>query len=200
MKTFAQMIQEDTERDNQMQDMYNFFKQRTNNHIKLVQKYAEMIESEFPELDGVYRQTIQHDKSKFEEPEYEPYVHITHSYRMKKDGKTYEVPEDIKDDMSLATEHHVKHNRHHPEFHNKSKVNLINRDDRDKPPTQIIDATHMPTIDLAEMLADWLAMSEEKGTNPIEFAKANINIRWKFSPEQVAMIYEIINLFSPYKE
>jgi hypothetical protein len=44
------------------------------------------------------------------------------------------------------------------------------------------------------MCADWCAMSEELGTNsPKNWADKNVNIRWKFSPRQVKLIYDIID-------
>ena len=43
--------------------------------------------------------------------------------------------------------------------------------------------------------ADWMAMSEEKGTDPNDWAKNNINVRWKFTDEQEDMIYALIKDF-----
>lgn len=45
----------------------------------------------------------------------------------------------------------------------------------------MIDGTKMWEVDIAEMIADWLAMSEEKNSDPYEWAKKNINVRWKFT-------------------
>ena len=70
---------------------------------------------------------------------------------------------------------------------------MINRQDRDKPPSEIIGATKMPILSVGEMCADWFAMSEEKKTNPKTWADKNVNIRWKFSDEQKSLIYELID-------
>jgi hypothetical protein len=43
------------------------------------------------------------------------------------------------------------------------------------------------------MCADWMAMAEEKGTNPLTWAEKNVNIRWKFTEGQTKKIYEILN-------
>ena len=40
-------------------------------------------------------------------------------------------------------------------------------------------------------MADWAAMSEEKGTSMKKWIKDNVNVRWKFSPEQVSLINEL---------
>jgi hypothetical protein len=88
------------------------------------------------------------------------------------------------------------HNLHHPEYYHVGPVvDFINREDRDKPPKTMVNATKMPDLSIAEMVADWLAMSEEKKTKPKEWADKNVNIRWKFTPEQKEMIYELIGIF-----
>lgn len=91
--------------------------------------------------------------------------------------------------MNESTQHHVLNNSHHPEFHSDKRVGVINRSDRDKPPSEIIDATKMPDIDIGEMCADWFSMSEEKKSNPKDWADKNVNKRWKFTDEQKDLIY-----------
>ena len=98
----------------------------------------------------------------------------------------------MKEKMNAATNNHVCENRHHPEFHCGKKVDLISRENRDKPPKEIVDATKMPDLDLAECVADWLGMSEEKKSNPKDWADKNVNIRWKFTDKQKDLIYELI--------
>jgi hypothetical protein len=99
----------------------------------------------------------------------------------------------MEDDMVKATEHHILNNRHHPEFHSGKKENLINKDDRDSSKVEIVDGTKMSDVDLAEMCADWCAVSEERNNTPHEWAKKNIGTRWNFSEEQIALIYEILD-------
>ena len=50
----------------------------------------------------------------------------------------------------------------------------------------------MPELDVAEMVADWLGMSEEKNSDPKDWAKKNVNVRWKFAPKQVKLINELV--------
>lgn len=183
---------------NATEEMKNFFEKRTNMHVKFVQKHCQKIENyNGTRFKGLVEQAKNHDASKFEEPEYTPYLFITWSYKCKDSGEQFDVPKEAKEKMSIATEHHVKNNSHHAEFHSKADVDLINREDRDKPPSEMIDTTSMPDIDVAEMVADWMAMSEEKDTNPKDWADKNINVRWKFSKHQSDLIYELIdNLWS----
>ena len=77
--------------------------------------------------------------------------------------------------LNKATHHHVTINDHHPEFHypgNKKDLLLSNSKDRDDPlQNKIIDATIMPMNDMAEMVCDWCAMSEERHNSPMDWAK-----------------------------
>jgi hypothetical protein len=117
---------------------------------------------------------------------------LTWKYRAKNFGFHYDVSKEDQDLINEATEHHIKNplNSHHPDYHDKQHVSgFVNRCDRDKPSGIVIDATKMPLLDLAEMSADFLAMSEEMGNSPLDWARANINIRWKFTPKQEEDIY-----------
>jgi hypothetical protein len=189
MNWYKQSKKEDHEK------MEDWFKKRTSKHIEFVQKYCKKI-SEYDEdrFGALMERGEDHDKSKYEDPEFEPYLYVSWQYKCKEDGVDWEPPEGMAERMSRATEHHVKSNRHHPEFHCDKEVELINREDRDKPPEEMIDATRMPELDIAEMVADWMAMSEEKGSNPKDWAKKNVNKRWKFDQEQEDLIYELIDV------
>lgn len=174
-------------------EMEDWFNDRTRRHISLVQKYADRIEGSRPDkFSGLIDRSANHDASKFEEPEYTPYVFVAWKYRCNDLGKPFDYP-DMADSMNDATLHHIKANPHHPEYH--SPTADINRNDRDKPPEEMIDATAMQDIDIGEMVADWLAMSEEKGTSTKEWADKNVGIRWKFTEPHVNMIYELIERF-----
>lgn len=177
-------------------EMRKHFETRTNKHIQLVRKYCERV----PDSSNKYYHFLQeraekHDQSKFEEPEITPYIYLTWQYKMKDDGKEFILPQEIKDSMNNATLFHVTHNSHHPEFHasNNKTMEILNRDDRDKPTETTVDATSMPDIDIAEMVADWCAMSEERGNSPTLWADKNINVRWKFTKDQTDLIHSYIN-------
>jgi len=172
-------------------EMKNHFEKRTNNHIGLVQKYCGKV-NELGGYDGIVERGEIHDASKFEEPEYTPYVFITWDYKCKDDGVDSEFPQEIKNKATEATNHHVKSNRHHPEFHTE-QTDLINREDRDKPPEEMVDAMEMDNLDIAEMVCDWCAMSEERGNTPMQWADKNVNVRWKFTDEQKDLIYDLMN-------
>lgn len=173
-------------------NMKDWFDKRTALHIGLIQKYCNMLSKIVGDPELVERGKI-HDQSKYQDPEIQPYILISWKYKCQDDGTEFKVPEDTETKLSQATNHHVTSNRHHPEYHSDRKVDLINREDRDKPPAKIVDATSMSDLDISEMVADWCAMSEEKGNSPREWADKNVNIRWKFTSHQTELIYTLIN-------
>ncbi len=177
------------------EEMLDFYDKRTNKHIDRVRKYCKKIdELGLEEFSGIIDRGKEHDKSKLTNPEKDPYVYITWEYKCKDEGKTCNFPKELRDKMNDATKHHVSYNAHHPEYHDKSKGDeFINREDRDAIPSKMVDATKMSDLDVAEMVADWCAMSEEKGGNPEDWAKKNINKRWKFTKEQEELIYDLID-------
>jgi len=150
-----------------------------------VSKYCRKIADYDEDRFGDLRDRLKvHDDSKFESPEYEPYIWITWSYKCKDDGVDFDAPEELDKMMNEATLHHVTSNSHHPEYHSPKKTGLINRKDRDKPPSEMVDATSMPDIDLAEMVADWCGMGEEKGNTAKSWADKNVNVRWETKGER----------------
>jgi hypothetical protein len=180
-------------KDPEQKKMRDWFYKRTKMHVDLVKKYCvKIFEYDEDRFGGLVERGEEHDKSKYEDPEVDPYILISWEYKCKADGVDWEPPEGMEEDMSRAGEHHVKNNPHHPEFHCDEKVDLVNRDDRDKPPKEMIDATGMPDMDIAEMVADWMAMSEEMDNSPSEWAKKNINKKWKFDEGQEELIHELI--------
>ncbi len=174
------------------EEMQKHFEARTARHIGLVQKYCKRLAEAFPDLDGLLYKGSVHDSSKFEDPELLPYIWLTWRYKCKDDGIPCVLPEGMEDKINEATEHHIQNNAHHPEFH-QPQTDTVNESDRDAPPDDPTDATSMPRLDIAECVADWCAMSEERGNTPREWADKNINIRWLFDSQQVSWIYEMID-------
>lgn len=174
--------------------MVDHYWRRTENHITLVKKYADLI---FKLDPARFRQlsirVLSHDATKFEEPEYEPYIWLTWRYKCKDDGVKFECPEGIR--IEEATLHHVRSNRHHPELHDDTtpEDEMINSKDRDANPDHIVDGTDMDDVDIAEMVSDWCAMSEERGNSPRDWADKTVNKWWKFDKKQKQLIYELID-------
>lgn len=177
-----------------IEEMVTFFKDRTKKHIELVQKYCQKIyDYDKKRFSDILDRGKEHDQSKYNEPEMAPYVLITWEYHCKDLGKECKLSKKSRDAMNEATEHHIKNNAHHPEFHsNSTNESTINRENRDAIPDKMVDATKMSDLDIGEMCTDWAAMGEERGNTPKEWANKNVNKRWKFTEEQERLIYDLI--------
>ena len=206
MKLLECIIREAEEFDEKEQH----FIERTKQHINLVRDAAEKIVQAYPEFEELKQRGEVHDASKFEEPERTPYISITWRHRAEKangefdpiNGKGYQTPGMLsKEEENQATLHHVTTNSHHPEAHLKDKSDAnINAEDRDKS-DKCIDASEMPDIDIAEMVADWQAMSEELQKNTArEWFEKQKDVRWHFSDEQVALIDKLLKVFEKDKQ
>lgn len=168
-----------------------FFEERTAKHIALVQKAIDVIVNrnpewkEFDETELVAR-GIRHDASKFLKPERGPYIDLT--------WNKFKGIKDTNPLINKATLHHIINNSHHPEASNPDEANLSAecRDESD----HAIDAGKMANIDIAEMVADWQAMSWELGTNTArEWYDKQKNVRWVFTPAQDKLINDLLNVF-----
>ena len=184
--------------------MKRFFTLRTRQHLYLVHKWSNKIESlQHSLIDNklLNAERDEHDSYKWIDPEYTPYVLITWNYEMKRQGKVFELPEEIKEAMHEATFHHIKNHRHHPEFwDDKVTADSLNKCDRDTPSAgRKVDGTNMPLTYVASMVGDWLAMSEELRTCPYDWIKKNVGIRWDFTPNTVEFIYRLVEAVWPYK-
>ena len=181
----------------EQKEITNFYYKRTREHIDRVKKYMDLIYNSDPKrfyLLPSRKET--HDQSKYEKPELEPYIYLTWRYYCKDHNMKFKINKTLENQIQLATYHHVKHNPHHPEFHDPdTTIESINPKDRDKPPERMVDGTKMTETDIAEMCADWCAMSEERGGSPVDWAKMNINKRWRFNEDQIKLIYKLLELY-----
>jgi hypothetical protein len=176
------------------QEMEDWFKERTNKHIGLVQKYAGLIYKFNPKIFERLPEIVErHDESKLtNDIERVPYIYLSWDYHCKDLKKPFEMFSKIKDDVFNATMHHVKSNKHHPEFWAGETAN-INKEDRDAITKELVDATMMPDLYLGEMVSDWMAMAKEKENTVRDWADKTVNKRWKFTDNQKDLIYKLID-------
>ena len=106
----------ESDEDNK-QEMKDWFEKRTNKHIGFVQKYCKKIADHDESFEELIKRGEIHDQSKFKDPEIDPYIYISWKYKCQDDGVDYDPPKGLDEKMNKATEHHVKNNRHHAEFH-----------------------------------------------------------------------------------
>jgi len=175
-------------------EMKTHFDDRTKMHIKLVQKYMGKIINIDKQFQALKKRMSKHDASKFRGTEYIPYVSITWMYKCQRDGVEWEIPDEMKDKATKATIHHMLSNKHHPEYwdENFDADEMFNAKNRDGVPRKMVDGTEMEPLSIAEMIADWCAVSEERGTNPNDWLNANVNKRWKFTDLQVKFMKTLL--------
>ncbi len=179
--------------DSYTKEMEDWFIERTERHIKLVNKYAKKIMKERPDIGLTQERIDEHDKSKYSDKEKIPYIFISWYYKMLNQGKEFKIPANIKERMNEASYQHVISNKHHPEYYDADNIkNNINEYNRDKSDF-VVDGRNMDNISLAEMVADWCSVSFEVGKNtPLQWFEDNKNVKWKFTDEQEEFIYDMI--------
>ena len=169
-----QYINETLERPSK--EMLVFYEKRTKEHIDRVKNNIRKIISARKDLDSkalMARAKI-HDKSKYSDEEYVPYVWLSWYHKEKNAGRKFGYPKGIKDKIKKSAKRHVTINRHHTNFHSNIK--------------------NMTDVDIAEMVADWAAMSQELDNSLREWADDNVGGRWKFSGEQTKLIYDLVDI------
>lgn len=138
-------------------------------HCSQVQKnilaYAQSSHASREDYEQLVNRMYVHDSSKALEPEFTPYVWRYWRTKCRVDGMKPPFDTIFQDptlDQAIrdAVFHHITHNRHHPEWH----------PDPD-------DMTH---IDIVEMCCDWMAMSQEFGSNIDEWVSDVIPRRYHF--------------------
>src|SRR5436189_4472172 len=121
-------------------EMLAFYERRTNEHIERVRRCLTLLAAVTEYGEELIERAKVHDASKFGAEERIPYVWLTEYHRCRRNGKSFEYPEGIAEKVKQAINHHVKSNRHHPEFH--------------------ADLNDMSNVDLIEMVCDWTAMAQ----------------------------------------
>lgn len=177
-------------------EMLDWFEKRTQNHINMVVDAAGKIIKQYPGFNELISYALEHDHSKFSEPEKTPYIWISWDKKCKKEGVKFELPQEIKDKMNEITLHHILGNAHHPEFwlenEKEANINSENRDKSDHP----VNASRMNELAVAEMVCDWVAMSQELKTNsPREWFEKCKDVRWIFSKQQEELIDKLLKVF-----
>jgi len=169
-------------------EMQKYSDARTKMHIGYVEEFYQQLAAEFG-LDNMPRM---HDFSKLNDAEEkEPYVWVNWMYKNKREGTPLAIPADLQESIRAATLHHVVNNRHHPESYSEDPIvfDPKNRDRLEK----MIKVREMPVEAVAEMVADWQAMSKELKTNTArQWFESVSGKRWVFHPNNVVQALDFI--------
>lgn len=162
-------------------EMKDFFDRRTRDHIARVKNNLSILaDAGFIGHDEATVRGLNHDYTKYGDDLKEPYVWLTWFHRNGKDASIY--PEGVEDEVEVATDKHVSSEPHHPEYYT--------------------NASEMSSDDIAEMVADWTAMSQELDSNIYEWVSkqkdkvAFTTAQWKIVDEMVDTIVEGAEMYS----
>lgn len=167
----------------------NYFSS-TGKHLKGVLSYIDKVYKLDPvKYAALPVRKLIYDASKNSEPEFTPYCFML----WQQSNPKFLISAEMQQEIKKAVFHHWKCNRHHPEFHDPSikLKNVVDMED-DIPPNKIVDGTPMTDLDIAEMTSDWCAMADDAGISGEKWAKDHIGKHYKFTDDQVKMIYTLI--------
>jgi len=158
-------------------EMVERFERRTAEHIARVQRCLAILAERTRHGEALNERGRQHDASKHSEEERVPYIWLTEYHRCRFSGESFCYPAGMQERVSVAIEHHMRCNRHHPEYH--------------------ADVNDMTDVDLIEMVCDWTAMAQEfaeSGNSARGWADRTIGHRVMFNAERTAFVYRMIDL------
>lgn len=141
-------------------------------HKQNLMETLDLSEDQFKDFSNkLIQRGEQPDLSKYSEPEKIAYIYLNWKFYQEKTYlKKYEYPEGIEKIVKQAIQHHYQHNSHHSEFH-CYKEDGTQEEDKAKIKDLLKNMSH---LDLLEMVADWMAISQEYGTKCIDYATATI--------------------------
>lgn len=158
-------------------EMNAFYECRTEEHINRVRRCLSLMASVTEYAGELDERARIHNASKYSDEERVPYIWLTEFHRCRRAGESFSYPDGMEEQVRVAIEHHVKTNRHHPEFH--------------------ADPNNMTDVDLIEMVCDWTAMSQEfgqDGGSARGWADKTIGNRLHLNEYRRRFVYSMIDL------
>ena len=160
---------------NPTDEMVDFYVRRTNEHISRVRVCLLLLAPQVDFAEELIARSEVHDASKFGDEERIPYIWLTEFHRCRRSGTSFRYPPGMQFQVDEAIAHHMRSNRHHPEFH--------------------ADPNDMTMVDLTEMVCDWTAMALEFGQedgSARSWADRTIGSRVHFNKDNEAFVYATI--------
>jgi phosphoribosyl-AMP cyclohydrolase len=168
--------------DKPINEMVEFCIKRTKAHIHRVSSHMDILSHHYPEKEEIKIRGLNHDKSKWSEEEFLPYVWETHKNRCLAQGIPFQYPEGVEQLIHKAKQHHISRNRHHLEYHGSSD--------------------EITNIDIIEIVCDWTAVAEElnkDGCSAKTWADYVIGKRFSLNSDQKEFLYSTISLLDTIK-
>lgn len=158
-------------------EMEILFKNRLQMHQSLVYKNIMLMNGyQSLSLALLEERGLQHDHSKFNEPERTAYIWLTWMYHCKSQQIPFVCESDVDQMINIGWQHHIKNNLHHPEAHQNQNT--------------------MQVIDIVEMVCDWMAIHQETYQSPgscLHWAENTLANKWHFSASKKQFIFATIN-------
>ena len=172
--------------DTEAERILEYYVARTKYHIRKVVQFSRALADRIDDghLARVLLETcVHHDRDKLDDPRY---IGMYAPMQMKRyapqlaEGYSFAPGYDVFWDHSVVTKHCLL-NDHHPE-----KYAVGYKDDSENNPPY--DVTSMPDDALIQTIADWMAVSFEKGMKAMGYYQGPASKRYIFSDHQKAFI------------
>lgn len=190
MKSFYQWLNENKNNKRIIQiqkitpEMEDNFKKYVSGHISKVVSFAKILLDAGKISQELFQRIADtHDTSKLQEPEYTPYVKRKWAER----NSNVDLYEKMGDDIKNAIVHHVKNNKHHPEFWSNDYKGFST--------TAPCHVNNMPEKYVIEMVCDWEAMALERGNTARSWYDKTKDTRWIFDSKTATLIEKWLNFF-----
>lgn len=159
-------------------------KKRVIDHIKRVKFfYNKLVEAGIiPEKDIDFARIAKHDADKLE-----PYNLKRQACRFTKTGT---VTPEQKEAANDVIREHIKNNPHHSEFWGAPSDDQFSTN---------VDCTKTPDTYMYELVADWMATAEERGTNCMDWYNKHVGKRWIYNEHQCDILKKCINILDKYQ-
>jgi len=165
-------------------EIEKIFVERTRYHQRLIKRNL-LLMTRYLNLSkkSLLNIAINHDESKFKEPERIAYIWMNWVFYCKDNNIHFYLSNDIKAIIEQGHLHHITNNLHHPESHQ--------------------NINNMSELNIVEMICDWTAINEELSINNgscLSWATKEIDKKWQFSDEMKIFIFSTIHELDKRKE
>lgn len=182
-------------------EMLQRYKERTFNHIKLVQRFGILVDKNFKFKGSLANHVGDHDSDKLRPPLLQTHILSVEKYLSARDKTPVEYPPAVERAIQMCTFFHVTRNRHHPEYWD-GHLNFPKIAIDEYMPDERVNAHAMPDVSMAEMCCDWASVGKEVNPNKtlIEWAEHVFEHRFDFTSDQQRFIKEVLSFLDTVRK